>query len=231
MVNKLIPSVLDVVQSVVNEFRQGLLKLMQVHWREEVCSKKELLLIDKAKATVNAIIKSSKLKALDSDDPLVTIKIGHLDGDKLVTGIAESVVDEHMEELATFECLKICRESSKNFHAKGGVMKLVKEVNGHSFYYLHQRDLKVPGFKHREWRSVAKRRQRLDWRGGTCTVYNSICSFRLLISVVKLLFAIAPPWSLSTLACSLVRLESKISLVERSSSITFDDSWSFASES
>ena len=45
-------------------------------------------------------------------------------------------------------------ESTKNFHKKGGLKKIVKEINSHSFYYLNRRDLKVPGFKQREWRSV-----------------------------------------------------------------------------
>ncbi|GMH76230.1 hypothetical protein TrLO_g4036 [Triparma laevis f. longispina] len=45
------------------------------------------------------------------------------------------------------------RMATKTFHKKGGIENIVKPANSHSFYYLSLRDLKVPGFKHREWRT------------------------------------------------------------------------------
>ncbi|GMH61523.1 hypothetical protein TrLO_g13384 [Triparma laevis f. longispina] len=124
--------------------------------QDEVYSEEEELLLNKGRATFAAVTgsDSSEFKLILSGDPLVTIKSAHLDGDKLATGVAECTVDAEMEELAAFECLKMSRESTKNFHKKGGLKKIVKEMNSHSFYYLNRRDLKVPGFKQREWRSV-----------------------------------------------------------------------------
>ena len=76
-------------------------------------SEGEQLLIEKGKVTVQAIMDSADLKVLESGDPLVTLKAAHLDGDALATGIAESVVDGQMEEVAAFECLKMSREATK----------------------------------------------------------------------------------------------------------------------
>ena len=86
------------------------------------------LVLEKGKATMAAVMGSSDLKLVPSGDPLVTIKATHLEGDKLVTGIVENVVDGEMEELAAFEYLKISREATKNFHKKGGVEKFVEQV-------------------------------------------------------------------------------------------------------
>ncbi|GMI10084.1 hypothetical protein TrVE_jg4412 [Triparma verrucosa] len=162
--DKKMPGALSAVQEAIDEFRQDdridaadreeLSELMEEHWKEEVYSEGEQLLIDKGKATVKAITGSANLKALKSGNPLVTLKAAHLEGDKLITSIAESVVDGEMEEVAAFECLKMSRENSKNFHKEGRIKSVVKEVNSHSFYYLLRQDLKVPSFKHREWRSV-----------------------------------------------------------------------------
>ena len=106
-------------------------------------------------AFFDAIKDNSDLKVLASGDSLVSFKLAHLDKDKLGTGIAETVVDAPLEELAAWEFLKSSRESSKNFRLKGGVGKKVKLINDHCMYYASTRDLKVPTFKHREWRAKA----------------------------------------------------------------------------
>ena len=117
------PEAMSSVQEAIDEFRQDDIidaavreefsALVEERWREEVYCQEEKLLIDKGKATVKAIMDSADLKVLESGDPLVTLKAAHLDGDKLVTGIAESVVDAKMEELAAFEWLKLSRESTR----------------------------------------------------------------------------------------------------------------------
>ncbi|GMH93210.1 hypothetical protein TL16_g12563 [Triparma laevis f. inornata] len=155
---------MSIVQDAIDEFRQdekvdtAELKekatFTREHWEDEVYSKEEERVLEKGKATIVAIESSSDLKVIPSGDPLVTGKVVYVEGDKLVTGIAESVVDGGMEELAAFECLKMSREATKNFHEKSGLMKTVKEVNSHSFYYQSLRDLKVSGFKQGEWRNL-----------------------------------------------------------------------------
>ena len=120
-------------------------------------SQEEQRLIDAGKATMASTATESskeKEKVLESGDPLVSIKTNHLGDDKLVTGIAESVVDGEMEELAAFELSRTSRELAVSLRSDGVLKNIVKEVNGHSFYQLQERDLRVPGFKHREWRSV-----------------------------------------------------------------------------
>ncbi|GMI02833.1 hypothetical protein TrVE_jg4749 [Triparma verrucosa] len=138
LVDKEVPQALSSVQEVVDEFRQddridaavrvGLSELMEERWGEEVYSEGEQLLIDKGKATIKAIVGSANLKVLESGDPLVTLKTAYLENDKLVTGIAESVVDGKLEEVAAFECLKMSREATRNFHRKGGIRNIVKKT-------------------------------------------------------------------------------------------------------
>jgi hypothetical protein len=123
LVDKKLPRSLKVVQEAIDEFRQDgridaavreeLSELMEERWAEEVYSEKERLLIEKGKATVKAIMGSADLKVLESGDPLVTLKTAHLEDDKLVTGIVESVVDGKMDEVAAFECLKMSREATR----------------------------------------------------------------------------------------------------------------------
>ncbi|GMI10087.1 hypothetical protein TrVE_jg4413 [Triparma verrucosa] len=139
VVNKKIPRALKPLQEAINEFRQDdridaavredLSTLMEERWAEEVYSKEELHLIDEGKATLKAIIGSANFKVVESGDPLVTLKAAHLDGDALATGIAESVVDGRMEEVAAFEWLKMSREATKNFQKKGGIKKFIKEMH------------------------------------------------------------------------------------------------------
>ena len=107
-------------------------------------------------AFFDTIKDNSDLKVLASGDSLVSFKLAHhLDKDKLGTGVAETVVDAPLEELAAWEFLKTSRESTKLFHEKGGIEKKVKLINDHCMYYASTRDLKVPTFKHREWRAKA----------------------------------------------------------------------------
>ena len=125
------------------------------HGRNEVYSEEELSQIEKGKATIASIIQSPNLvQAVDTGDPLVIGKTAHLTGDRLLTGFGECIVDGELEELVAYEYLKTCRESSRNFRAKGGVKRIVKERDSHSFYCLSRVDIKVLGFKHREWRSL-----------------------------------------------------------------------------
>ncbi|GMH65522.1 hypothetical protein TL16_g06790 [Triparma laevis f. inornata] len=129
---------------------------MRERWKVQVYSEEEEFLLNKGRAFFVAVTSSSDLKVMPSGDPLVTIKTTFADGDKLLAGIVESVIDGDLEELAAFECPKISRESTKLFHKKGGAEKFTKRVNSHSFYYLNRRDLNITGFKHREWRAIAK---------------------------------------------------------------------------
>ncbi|GMH94195.1 hypothetical protein TL16_g12834 [Triparma laevis f. inornata] len=164
VLDSLAPDNLDVVQQAIDEFRQDdkidtadnedFSAYIKEHWREEEYSEAEQLRIENGDATVKTIMGSANLKVLESGDPLVTLKAAHLDGDKLVTGFAESVVDGYMEEVAAFECLKMSREATRNFHKKGGIKNIVEKVNGHSFCYLTRRDLKVTGFRQKEFRTI-----------------------------------------------------------------------------
>ncbi|GMH90528.1 hypothetical protein TrVE_jg4181 [Triparma verrucosa] len=139
IVNKKIPEQLQAVQDAINEFRQDdridasdreeFSELMEERWSEEVNSQEEKLLIDKGQATIKAIMSSANPhKVLESGDPLVTIKSAHLDGDKLGTAIGESILDGGMEEVVAFECLKMSREATRNFHKKGGIKNIVKKM-------------------------------------------------------------------------------------------------------
>ncbi|GMI04637.1 hypothetical protein TrVE_jg1403 [Triparma verrucosa] len=130
--------------------REEFTTFVKEHWKEEVYSVEELLLINKGKANVKAIMDSADLKVVDSGDPMVSLRVAHLEDDRLGTGAFESVIDAEMEELVAFDCLKMSREAKRNYKKKGGIERLVKKVNGHSFYVLSRRDLKVPGFTHRE---------------------------------------------------------------------------------
>lgn len=97
VVNKLAPSVLDVVQEAIDVFRQdekidsadrgNLSACIKELWREEVYSEEERLQIENGKATIKAIMGSANLKVLETDDALVTLKAAHLEDDKLVTGL------------------------------------------------------------------------------------------------------------------------------------------------
>ena len=111
-------------------------------------------MLEKGKATIVANESSSEFKVIPLGDSLVAGKVAHVEGDRLVTGIVEGVVDGEMKELAAFDCLKMSREATKNFHEKGGVEKFIKQVNNHSFCSQSRRDLKVPGFRHRDWWAV-----------------------------------------------------------------------------
>ncbi|GMH68630.1 hypothetical protein TL16_g04977 [Triparma laevis f. inornata] len=165
LVNKQVPQALGALQSAIDEFRQDekvdaverseLAALIKTRGQDEVYSKEEERILEEGKATMAAITGSSDLKVVPSGDQLVSAKLAYLDGDKLLTGIGECVIEGEMEELAAFEWLKMSRESTKNFHKKGGVEKFVKHVDSHKQYYTNTRDLKAPGFKHREWRVVA----------------------------------------------------------------------------
>ncbi|GMH82067.1 hypothetical protein TL16_g09138 [Triparma laevis f. inornata] len=162
VMDKKMPLALSVVQEAIDEFRQDekvdaveleeKATLMRGRWEDEVYSDEEECVLEKGKSTIVAIESSSDLKVIPSGDPLVTIKAAHLEDDKLVTGIIEGVVDGEMEKLAAFDCLKMSREATKNFHKGRGMEKFVKQVNSHRQYYANTRNLKVPGFKHREWR-------------------------------------------------------------------------------
>jgi len=164
VVNKTAPKALKIVQEAIDEFRQDdridaaereeFTTFVKEHWKEEVYSVEELLLINKGKANVKAIMDSADLKVVDSGDPTVSLRVAHLEDDKLGTGAFECVIDAEMEELVAFDCLKMSREAKRNYEMKGGIERLVKKVNGHSFYVLSRRDLKVPGFTHREFRNI-----------------------------------------------------------------------------
>ncbi|GMH95781.1 hypothetical protein TL16_g13231 [Triparma laevis f. inornata] len=110
---------------------------------------KEECVLEKGKATIAAIESSSDLKVIPSGDPLVTGKVAHVEGDiKLLTGVIESVMDGEIEELAAFECLKMSREATKNFHEKGGVKKTVEEKEGENKMIVCYEDTDALDKKH-----------------------------------------------------------------------------------
>ncbi|GMI12302.1 hypothetical protein TrLO_g650 [Triparma laevis f. longispina] len=160
LVNKQVPQALGALQSAIDEFRQDekvdaverseLAALIRTRGQDEVYSKEEERILEEGKATMAAITGSSDLKVVPSGDQLVSAKLAYLDGDKLLIGIGECVIDGEMEELAAFEWLKMSRESTKNFHKKGGVEKFVKHVDSHKQYYTNTRFPRSTAFRKRE---------------------------------------------------------------------------------
>ncbi|GMH69493.1 hypothetical protein TL16_g05171 [Triparma laevis f. inornata] len=106
--------------------------------------------LETGKATIAAITGSSNIKVVPSGDPLVTIKITHIEDDKLVTGLMESVVDGEMEE--TFEYLKTSREVAAFFWNFGSRANM--EISGDAERTFKEDEEGAGGFK-----KLVKRRQ------------------------------------------------------------------------
>ncbi|GMI16546.1 hypothetical protein TrLO_g10802 [Triparma laevis f. longispina] len=162
-INKLAPKHLSSIQNVIESFRQDakidaaerwdLRTLMRDEYDKEVYSETEIRVMSDAASLIKEA-NSHKARVIFSGDPQVVFKLIYLDNDNLMTGVAECVVDAEMEEIAAWDYLKTTRSATKAFYERGGVEKFIEKVNNHSYYYLSRRDLKVPGLKHREWRTV-----------------------------------------------------------------------------
>jgi hypothetical protein len=76
----------------------------------------------------------------------------HLEGESLVTGMAETVVDASLAECVAYEFIK---DSNKRKAKLGKVYKAIetKKLNGHSQLYLNRRKL-GKGLSPREWRQI-----------------------------------------------------------------------------
>jgi len=88
------------------------------------------------------------------DDSKVNLRAVHLDGESLVAGVATTTVDASVEECASYEfCSLYSRKFKRSARDRGITDMTVKRINDHSLYYLTTRDIGVPGFAEREFRT------------------------------------------------------------------------------
>jgi hypothetical protein len=85
-------------------------------------------------------------------DPRVKVKAGHLEGESLVIGMVETVVDASFEECVAYEFIKDSNERKAKLGKKYKAIE-TKKLNGHSQLYLNRRKL-GQGLSLREWRQI-----------------------------------------------------------------------------
>ncbi|GMI48438.1 hypothetical protein TrCOL_g6642 [Triparma columacea] len=91
---------------------------------------------------------------LKSPDERVKMKLVHVDGASSATGFATTVVDASVEECAAYEFSKLGnREDTRNSKKQGITFLKVIKVNPHTIYYVTTRELGLPGFAPRDFRS------------------------------------------------------------------------------
>ncbi|GMH69388.1 hypothetical protein TL16_g05146 [Triparma laevis f. inornata] len=163
IITKKLPKQLEVLENAMDEFMQDekmdewklreLSTTMKILWESEEYGEEEEAVLKRGMEFCKKVLERSDYKVLNADDPRVSLRSAHLENDKLVTGIAEAVVDADLEQVAAWEYLKNTRESVKAFVSKGGVNRFVKKINNHTQYYEQTRDFKFLGLRPREWRS------------------------------------------------------------------------------
>ena len=131
--------------------------LLESGYDEQVYSAEESLILCRGIEFYDAVNNTSLFKAHKCSDPLVSIKSALLEGDSVISGLIEVMVDGFFCDVAAYEYLKMSRESVHRHREKGGIEKFTRRINDHSQYYVQSRDLKVPGLGPREWR------QRMVW--------------------------------------------------------------------
>ena len=123
----------------------------------QVYTAEETLILRRGMDFFEAVKSNPTLKDKDCSDPHVSIRSASLQGDSIISGIIEVIVDGDFREVAAYEYLKMSRSSVTKHIEKGGIDKFTKRINDHSQYYIQSRDLNLPGFGPREWR------QRVVW--------------------------------------------------------------------
>jgi len=85
---------------------------------------------------------------------MVTNRGVHLDNESLATAIGKTVVDASVEECAAHEISRLSSRKNRLNSASRGLTKIFTEkINDHSLYYFTTRDLGVPGFAERDFRT------------------------------------------------------------------------------
>ncbi|GMI43760.1 hypothetical protein TrCOL_g12206, partial [Triparma columacea] len=133
-------------------------------------------------------------KNMKSPDPRVKLKGVHLEGESLVTGMTETVVDASLAVCVAYEFIKDSRERKAKLGKKYKAIE-TKKLNGHSQLYLNRRKL-GQGLSLREWRVFG------TWqteKGGTkCwTVYkdtNLLDNHFSLLSSRTVLASVTTTW-------------------------------------
>jgi hypothetical protein len=97
---------------------------------------------------------SVRTYALKSRDEKVKMKGVRVDGESLGSGVATTIVDASLEECTAHEISRLNSRAKMNNLTKLGIVELtVEKVNGHSLYFFTTRDLGIPGFALREFRT------------------------------------------------------------------------------
>jgi hypothetical protein len=98
--------------------------------------------------------KESKRYAITSPDDRVEMSKVHIDRTSLVTGVATSVCNANMEECASWVYTFIDSKEERSKIGQDGLVDYkVKHNSKHSLYFQTTRDLGIPLFKQREFRT------------------------------------------------------------------------------
>ncbi|GMI31458.1 hypothetical protein TrCOL_g854 [Triparma columacea] len=116
-------------------------------------SEEEEEVVRDGKGFYRKCIASKKFKNVKTRDQRVKLKTGHLDGEGLVAGVCETIVDASLAECVAYEFIKDSREKKVKLGKKYKAIE-TKKLNDHSQLYLSRRNLGVRGFSDREFRTV-----------------------------------------------------------------------------
>mmetsp|Transcript_18700 Transcript_18700/g.38909 ORF Transcript_18700/g.38909 Transcript_18700/m.38909 type:complete len:1880 (-) Transcript_18700:55-5694(-) len=113
----------------------------------------ELAAITKGKEFYMKCKESKKMKELKTNSERVKLSAVIMDGESLVAGYVEAIIDAPIEECVAYEYKKDTREKLNGLKKRKIVKQMVKRKGDHSQLYLSIRNLGVRGFKNREFRA------------------------------------------------------------------------------
>ena len=164
LVNIAIPYALNVVDEISKKFRRGaeidhanLISLAKIIKNKEpqnyTTEEEEVLAKGKQfflKCLRQAHMRSEKLKC---DDSLVKVKSVAVEGTAKMAGICEAIIDADIATCVAYDYIKDSWERKARHKERGIVGEYVKKISDHSQLFYTRRDLRVPGFAHREFRN------------------------------------------------------------------------------
>lgn len=157
-INNNMPRILGVIGSMGNVFNkdsdvdeENLLKLANIVKNvPQTNTKEEEDRINMGKKFYMKTLTSKKVKKIQLD--VVQMRQVQIEGEGLVRGFLETVVDAPIQDCVAFEFIKDSREKCKGLKKKRVVEQHIRKINDHTQLYLSSRNLGIPGFGTRTFR-------------------------------------------------------------------------------
>jgi hypothetical protein len=159
-----IPYALNIVNSLRDKFRRGaeidqvnLMSLRKIiNHVPQSYTPDEVKALEKGKQFFLKCDRQSHLRSekLKCDDSLVKIKSVAVDGTHKLAGICEAIIDADIATCVAYDYIKNSWERKSKFKERGIAGEHVKKISDHSQFFYTRRDLKVPGFAQREFRTL-----------------------------------------------------------------------------